>query len=356
MHANRQQGSSNAWRRNTLVTILLALALPGCSESGPDEAFEEYQARLSRTLNISPVRIEARAPPVQPAPRELRLQLAPGNIDALDFLALSGCSVQITIGKRNSSLGRLARDSQSLLLDLEYLQLAPACIDYQRSQGDSDLADTLQQAWDLKRKQLPAAIYNATLGGSEYREFWKKPAYPEASYPGNTSSAVIVSLEAVNSQVRRWLAGDFNANNREFEILLGEVATGDGGALIQALAAQASALEEANQLLQQRLDKGPLCSPGIRPAAADILGNVVGKYFIQGIQPRAAELNRRYHDLLPPLAQLEQMLENELPDAYRRWQRQRIQALAAWIQAPRRHISRLQEIQQPCGGTPGTTP
>jgi len=342
--------TSMALQPGVLVTVLLMLALPGCSQGGPGEAFEQYQVRLARTLAVTPAATEDQSPPGLPAPRAMHLQLAAGNIGALDFLALSGCAVQITIGKRNSSLGRLARDSQSLLLDLEYLQLAPACIDYQRKLGESELADTLEQAWELKRRQLPAAIYNATLGGDEYREFWKKPAYPDTSYPGNTSSAVIVSLEAVNNNVRRWLAGDFTAANRGFEILLGEVATGDGGALMQALAAQAGALDTANRTLQQRLDKGPLCYAGIRPAAADILPNVVGKYFIEGIQPRAAELNRRYHELLPPLGELEEMLKNVLPGAYETWRRQRAEDLARWVAAPRQHIEQLQALQQPCTG------
>jgi hypothetical protein len=75
--------------------------------------------------------------------------LPPGKLGALDFLAISGCEVQVTIGKRNSSLGRMAKESQRLLLELEYLALAPECIDYQRRQGRSGVADTLEQAWQL---------------------------------------------------------------------------------------------------------------------------------------------------------------------------------------------------------------
>ena len=235
-------------RAGVFTLALLALAMAGCSGSGPEAAFDEYLGRLARTLGAAPVQPVIPSVTALPAPRELHLEIQPGNLDALDFLALSGCAVQITIGKRNSSLGRLARDSQRLLLELEYLQLAPACIDYQREQGESGLADTLEQAWQLKRRQLPASIYNATLGSSEYRQFWKKAPGAAADYPANTSSAVIASLEAINGHARRWLAGDYSADNREFEILLGEVATGDGGALLQALAAQDAALAAANRI------------------------------------------------------------------------------------------------------------
>jgi hypothetical protein len=332
--------------------VLAAALLAGCGSGGPDEAFARYLARLSRTLAVAPAPIAATPVAALPERRELHLDLPPGNLDTLDFLALGGCAVQTTIGKRNSSLGRLARDSQRLLLDLEYLRLAPECIDYQRARGEQALADTLEQAWMMKRRQLPAAIFNATLGGGEYREFWKGPPYPAADYPANTSSAVIASMEAVNAGVRRWLAGDFRADNRQFEILLGEVATGDGGALWQALAGQDAALAAANRILAERMARGPLCAPPIRPAAADILPNVIRTFFIGDIQPRAAALNRRYHDLLPVIGELEQLLESALPPAYRDWQSRRNARLAEWAQAPRQHVKQLQAIQQPCGTGP----
>lgn len=341
-------------RAGVLFLALLALAVAGCSRSGPEAAYEEYVGRLARTLSVAaPDQPATPAVAALPAPRELHLEIQPGNLGALDFLALSGCAVQITIGKRNSSLGRLARDSQRLLLELEYLQLAPACIDYQRKQGKDELADTLERAWKLKRRQLPASIYNATLGSGEYRQFWKKPAGEAADYPANTSSAVIASLEAINGHARRWLAGDFSADNREFELLLGEVATGDGGALLQALAAQDAALAAANRVGQERMERGPLCSPEIRPAAADILPNVIRKYFIEGIQPHSAALNRRLQDLIPPVGALEQMLRTALPLPYRQWSEQRDAELARWANAPRRHVELLQDIQRPCGTNPG---
>ena len=343
----RQNSAITRWKQVFAAGFLL-LTLAGCGSGGPDEAYQQYLARLSRTLAVSPVNAAIPTAIRLPAPRDMHLELQSGNLDVLDFLAISGCAVQINIGRRNSSLGRLARDSQRLLLDLEYLRLAPPCIDYQRERGEPALADTLEQAWSLKHRQLRAAIYNATLGSSEYRAFWKQPHYPAADYPAMTSSTVVTSLEAINSQVRRWLAGDFSADNTEFEILLGAVATGDGGNLMQALAVQAAALEAANRILAERMRRGPLCGPVLRPAAADILTEVVKKYFIAAIQPRAAELNRRYHDLLPPMAALEDMLVDALPVDYRSWRTLRDRELAEWTMAPRRHVDHLQAIARPC--------
>jgi len=209
-----------------LLAVLAALALPGCDGDWPGLAPGE----LPR--GISPATAGKAA--VLPPPPALRLELAGDHLDRLDFLALSGCALQANLGRRSGRLGARARDSQRLLLDLEYLRLAPACIDFQRARGDRALATALEQARALKRRQLPAAIYNATLGGDEYREFWERPARAPAD---ESSGAASAGLQAISNQARRWLAGDWRADNREFEILLGEVGSGAGAALLQAPAA-----------------------------------------------------------------------------------------------------------------------
>ncbi|MEM8564621.1 MAG: DUF3080 family protein, partial [Pseudomonadota bacterium] len=250
-------------------------------------------------------------------------------------------------GKRNSSLGRLASASQRLLLELEYLQLAPACIDYLRSEGKLQLASTLQEAWQEKRAQLPSLIYNATLASPEFRRFWKTPT-GVGDYPANTGSNVLNSMAALNDNVRRWLSDDFTGDNLTLELLLSDILKGDGGALRLALAKQALALEVADGLLSARMDRGPLCAPPLRPAAADIFDTVVEKFFIAGTQPRAAALNRRYHDLYPNIAELEGLLEDTLPASYLSWQQQRDAELTRWIAAPRAHVDRIIAIQKPC--------
>lgn len=334
------------------VAILLAVVLSsGCQSEHPDTIYQNYLTRLGRTLGVpapQPVLAVIERPP---RPGQLKRELAASSLSAVDFLSVSGCAVQITIGKRNSSLGRMARDSQRLLLALEFLQLAPECIAYQRQQDNGAVADTLEQAWRLKRQQLPALIFNATLASEEYRSFWRSPE-ARTSRPTTGGSQIITALEAINEHTSRWLAGDYRADNREFEILLSEVAGGDGGALLKALARQSSWLAAADTLVQQRLAKGPLCAPGFRPAAADILPNVIRKYFIGQIQPQSAAQGRRYHELLPVVAELENILDAATPQPYREWQQARIAQLEFFYAAPLRHVEQLKALQEPCNMVP----
>lgn len=188
-------------------------------------------------------------------PDKIQVELADKSLDSLDFMALSGCAVQITLGKHNSNLGRQASPSQRLLLELEYLLLAPDCIDYQRKQGKEELAATLDTAWQLKRAQLPTRIYNATLAGPEYRQFWRSKR-EAGSYPEVDSGQVLQSLMDINALARRWLGGDYRADNRAFEILLSEVAGGDGDKLITALDRRYYALLEAVNELETLVSAG----------------------------------------------------------------------------------------------------
>jgi hypothetical protein len=332
-----------------LLATALCWLLPGCQADGPEADLEDYLTRLGRALSVAPATVnEPRVPP-PPRPGELRQTLRSRALDGLDFLALTGCAVQVTIGKRNSSLGRMAADSQKLMLDLEYLRLAPDCIVFLRSEGRTALADRLESAWELKRDQLPTAIYNATLAGREYRQFWRAVLTP-GDYPAATGSQVISAMAAINGMTRRWLSGDHGADNQAFEIYLGEVATGDGGALIKALGRQQAWLQAADSMLHARRQRGALCAPGTRHDAADILPNVVRRGFVARVQPHSAALARRYHELVPPVSELETLLELALPADFIRWKNRRNSLLQTWMDAPRRHVQQLQATLEPCGG------
>ncbi|QFU77955.1 DUF3080 family protein [Halioglobus maricola] len=327
--------------------------LAACDASDHNQPFATYLARLERTLDRPATQPHlAVSTPRRPRTGQLRIAVPADDLDVLDFMDLRGCTLQETIGKRNSVLGRHARDSQRLLLELEFLRRAPACIEMLRRDGDNALAEQLTRNMATKHEQLPARIFNATLGNDEYARFWR-PATLSRQYPDSTSSAPVAALASVNALASRWLAGDYAADNREFELLLYDLSIGDGGTLWLALDQQAAWLDAANSVLATYAANGPMCRGQIRPEAADILPAVVKRFFIQDIQPRAAKLGQRYHQLLPPVQALETLLEDALPDNYRSWQRRRDQDLENYRDAPRFHVRQLQTLLGSCGGING---
>lgn len=325
----------------------MAFLMAGCTERGLDDAYKNYLQRLSTTLEVAAEGVTNTRAPRYPRTGKLQLLLIGTSVDALDFMALTGCAVQSTIGKRNSSLGMFARPSQRLLLELEYLRLAPDCVAHLQEEGKTTLATTLHEAWVAKQAQLPALIFNATLAGEEYRALWRVHPAP-GEYPAVQSSKVITALGAVNHHIGRWLGGDYQADSTEFELLLSEVAGGDGGVVLQALARQSDWLEQANRVLDARKQRGPLCANSIRHTAADILPAVTKKYFVGEIQPQAAQMERRMYALLPPMEVLEATLAGVIPSNYRTWKTARDELLNHVRQAPARHVAKIQQNLEGC--------
>ncbi len=244
MLRRRDTGSKhgpNPWR---LYVVLLAL-LNGCQPAEPDTPFEAYPSRIGSTQSVAPAD-DLQEPPVVV---DLQLPIPLASLDTLDLARLTGCSVQSTLGKRNSSLGRHAKPSQRLLLELEYLRLAPPCIDLLR-ENHNTLAAALEAAWRNRQQQLPALIFNATLASDEYRSFWlitKAPGdYPPVSHP-----VVVSALTQINQHIGRWLNGDYQAQNRHVEVLLSQIAGGDAGTLLQPFYAQRSGSVTADPAIER---------------------------------------------------------------------------------------------------------
>ena len=236
----RRNTRSKHERSRWLLCSALLILLDGCQPTEPDTPFEVYLSRTDSARSITPPD-GLKVPPVTV---DLQLNIPWGTLDTLDLVSLSGCTVQATIGKRNSSLGQYAKPSQRLLLELEYLRLAPQCIALLRDRQRA-LADVLKAAWHERQAQLPAMVFNATLGSEEYRSFWLAPRAP-GDYPVVSLAVAVSALKRINRHVCRWLSGDYQAQNRDFEVLLSQVAGGDAGPLLQALHTQSSGVIAAD--------------------------------------------------------------------------------------------------------------
>ncbi|MCB1690739.1 MAG: DUF3080 family protein [Halioglobus sp.] len=331
----------------------LAIALlPACQSGEPDSAFKRYLNQLDLALSVAVPAIEhVTAAPV-PGAGELQLAIPPGDIDGLDFLQLGSCALQANFVKRQTRLAQFAKPSQRLLLELEYLRLAPACIQRLRDGGRHPLADQLEAARREKQGQLPALIFNATLGSDEYRSFWLA-APITGEYPRSDSSAAVSALETINHQTRRWLSGDYRARNRAFELLLSEIAGGGGGQKRRAWSRQVDWLVAADTIAGQSLASAAVCSAvNVNPMTRRRLA-LARSYFTGVIQPLATQSQLHYLEMEAPVAALEAQLSAILPPRYRRWLTDRNQHVAALASAPGQHLAQLDRIQQGCNTEAG---
>ena len=321
--------------------------LQACQPSGPDAPFKRYLGQLDLALSLPRPAMRTTPVPGFPETRDLPLAISPGSIDKLDFQRLSGCAVQANIGKRQTSLGQFAKPSQRLLLDLEYLRLAPACIRRLHDANRHTLADSLESARREQQAQLPALIFNATLGSDEYRALWLTTPVA-GDYPRSASDALSAALAAINGQTRSWLNGDYRAYNRDFELLLSAVAGGDGGARLQDWSHQIDWLATANLMLEHALSTGTLCREQTSdPTAANRIA-IANSYFIDTIEALAARSQLHYLQALAPVSALETQLSGVLPRHYRRWIATRDQHVEALVRVPHKHLRLLGRLQQTC--------
>ena len=220
------------WRACQFIVCASLAWLGGCQPNETGTPIEIYLDQLNAALPVThPANMFTSAPQL-PKVDVLHLNTDSANEGVVDFLDLRGCALQSTILKQNSNLGRKAKPSQRLMLELEFLRLAPACISRLREHNNTALAETLEQRRQLQQRHLPALIFNATLGGKEYRAFWQLTPAP-GQYPPVEPSVSLSALQAINRHVRRWLAGDYQAQQREFELLLSEVAGGNNDAMLE---------------------------------------------------------------------------------------------------------------------------
>ena len=337
---------------NTRLLLLLAgcVFLGGCGQplSGPS-TLDRYLQRLSGAAEVA-------LDPLPPhnnlaPPRALERAIPPPQqIDLIDFLSLSGCELQINLGRRNSQLGRSASPSQRLLLDLEFMRLAPACADFLRQRQEAALADTIERASKQRLDWLPLTIHQAVLAGPEWEAFWSAPTHL-ADYPQATDSRIVETLGRLTMMIETWVAGDWMASNRDLELLLSALRAGDGGALLMSMDLVERQLTRANDMLERANRESPLCPFGSHTTRSRAIETVVQQFFIGEVQPWLVRLRQRKELLSAPIVALEAPLIDAQPDRYRDWVRRRDAKMERQARLTRNHVRVIQAALSQCGAS-----
>jgi len=331
------------------AAILVLMFLQGCSHPSIGDQIQNYQEKLARVLDEDLPGSEPETLPSLPRARALRLEFSEESLNLLEFFQLMDCELHELIADHNSSLGRLATPSQELVYQLRFLDAAQSCIS-QITEDQPELAETLRLVTENKRQQLPGYIWQATLGGKEFRSFWQ-PGYND--YIADELSEVDLALSRLNHLVTRWINGNYEVDSKELETLLGTLRQGDGGRLVAAWQQAASGLNGASAILEARLDRKPLCFPQMVTSKADIFRNVVMGDFIGQIQPVVAKMNRRYYSGFRIVEAMETILAAAEPQAYRAWRLHRNNKLKEARAAVPAHVAALEPIMKQCGFLPG---
>ncbi|MEC7096314.1 MAG: DUF3080 family protein, partial [Pseudomonadota bacterium] len=265
----------------------------------------------------------------------------------IDFMSLSDCELQANIAKRNTSMGRTASASQRLILDLEFLRLAPACVTLMEEKEENSVANTLRENVELRRANLPTRVFAATIGGPEWQTFWDQPLLL-GSYPESASGDSAQALWELSERVQRFLDHSWSAADEDLEPLLSSIRANSGGQLLAAAALQSGYLEHANDVLRSASKEGIYCRNEAITEAGTITKTVVAKYFAADVQRWSAQVSQRHYEIQSALIALESHLTSTLPPRYLDWVTERDALLHRLYAATREHVAVIKKTVNAC--------
>ena len=333
-----------------MYTTALAVLLSACAPGNELQLkLQDYSLRLSRVLEQQPVATPMVPFPQYPRVRDLKTEESANSINPLDYLRLGDCELQQIIAQRNSSLGKLAQPSQRLVHEVNFLRAARVC-EQQIRAIHPELADQLHRVTVDKRAALPQTIWQATLGGNEFRALWR---FRTGEGLSRLQPEVHLTLVRLGTDIERWLTGDYEIDSARLEQQLSVIRLGNAGELAAQWMIVGHELSIATALLRQRLDRRPLCFPGMtNTSAASRFNAVVHERFLSDIQRDLAGINTDYYDLFPVLRALEDRLSSAETAAFREWCDLRDGRLLQSMGAVKAHVGSLQPLLAQCGLMP----
>ncbi|MCL2919200.1 DUF3080 family protein [Shewanella litorisediminis] len=342
-----------------ILGLVLCIGLQGCSPTGADALWEDYEKRLVRVLgdgSSSETTLAATPIPRFPQPQKRDLQQG-GSIGLLELGRLGHCRLGSLIANHNSSLGKVAEPATRFLYQLEFIQAAPACLD--TLQGEEELSSTLSK--ELERKK--AAAIDSFIWFLENDDDIRQGLFVKRM--GLAPKSGNAGLSDTQQQLRTLLAlrQAIETNDVEridvtaFKHAIQSLSNNDF--LARYMAGMDAHLRALNKL-NQRLDGHSMmrCTPGHNHASQEILLNILTKYFIGNIQPYLGVYSESQFELSALMSALfegsawQAQVEYYFSDA----------GIAAEIKAAvREHILIWQRLQQSCRleikpGTAGRRP
>ena len=322
------------------MLCLCSLIVSGCSESKSLSALN-YADSLARVLQETATDPDQRIGLNFPRPRDLQQNFQSHSIDLLEFLALDDCELQLVIAERNSSLGRMATASQQLVQELRFLETGEACL---AGLKDEQLLEELRQVLAIKRSELAARIWQATLGGMEFSASWR------ADLSGNQVQPLATqAVRLLRRDIERWLSGDYTIDSTIFEQRLKEISLGNWGQLLEDWQELRVTLPVASRVLEARMERRPLCFRGMKNPDAQTFFQVVQTGFLAGLQKDTARVNRMTYDLFIEIHAIEELLQQESTQTYDAWREQRNDLVAEARSVIRTHVALLEPLMQQCG-------
>jgi len=296
--------------RSCLILVLSLLFLTGCPFTGSrEDAAVSYVEALGRGLESDPDFSRIPTVTALPSKRARRLDMPEIEMGLMDFLSLYGCELQLVVGERTSTLGRVAHPGTRLDYHIKFISAAEDCLPKIDSESR---AQSLRNAAQAKRDSIPEALWNGIWGASEMERFFSRsggtlPAEPDpavfrdASAQVETVLALIGALEPgripdelaqLNSVYKHWQARPL------------------AGQVLRSAEALRARLDDATGLLRRHLDQASPCAAG-----ADVYQRLFERQYLGSMSPRLSLIRHDGRRLFDRLHALVHATGADVPDS-----------------------------------------
>ena len=260
-------------------------------------------------------------------------------------MASRACGLDVLLGERNSSLGKVMPPSQRLKYELAFLKQVQPCLTH------PDIAPDLQQKLTAiasdKTRQIDKHWQNFLQQDETLRQ--QLHPYRSLSEP-NSVAGVAETMQALHSLLtlqksiveQNWQQASSINPEQALEALYKANTLSQ---LQQSLRFSQNWLQSVNQQLEQ-LDLKVVCPAGKHSDKAEILNTILLQYFIGKVQVYFAQTDGAYQQLYPLLRQLYQGTALTQPIS------QRFEVPNTELKAElKRHVIWWKAVQQQCPKT-----
>lgn len=301
----KSHNSNRLYHLTKLLSLTAAVfVLSSCSDPA-QSLMDDYAKRLGRTLALE---LKNPAPlDLQPLPSitATRADIAETSITLVELVATRACGLDVLLGERNSSLGKVMPPSQRLKYELQFLNQVQPCLTH--PDITRDLQQKLIAISNEKRSQVYQHWQNFLLQDETLRQ--QLHPYRSLSEP-NSVAGVAETIQALHSLLalkksiveQNWRQASEINPEQALEALYKANTLSQ---LQQSLRFSHNWLRGLNQQLEQ-VDLKAQCPAGRASDKAEILNTILLQYFISKVQVYFAQTDGAYQQLYPLLQQLYQ--------------------------------------------------
>lgn len=323
---------------------LTLLTLVGC-QVNTSQQMQDYNQRLSRVLAMDVPEQAVRRPELT-SDRQWQADTTEIRLAVFEAWGFRRCQLTELMGERNSSLGKVLSASQQYLYEARLLTALDRCL--QMLDEHPELMARSLEIQAIKASDHAAYLYNATLGGPEFRQF---VSYSQREWslarPASATSVVHIFQQWQDWQQQPPSPADAQLFEQQLQTLR---QLRQGGGWLKSVVAANQGLRQAEAMLQRAVQQ-PLCQPGRYPAQAEIADNVLQRQFIVRLQPHLGDLNRYGQLYVPALLDLAHPWQTLSPEAWQ-YASAVAEVFAEFQQSNRDHSAAWQALLASCNRPP----